>query len=193
MIASAFKNLLLFLLALALSVLVWVVAQVEQNPETPDVISAVPIEVRNVPPGLELSSINQTTVNLNVNAPQNIWSRLDNRSFKAWVDLSGLDAGTFDISVSVTPLEKWTRVLRTTPMYVSVKLERMKQKVVPVVVSVLDDAPVGYSLGAAVVTPTQVLVSGRQSVVDQVTEAVAFLARRGRAHRHPASGAARSA
>ncbi len=175
MIASAFKNFLLFLLALGLSVLVWVVAQVEQNPETRDVVSGVPIEVRNVPAGLELSSIDQTTVSLFVNAPQNVWSKLDNRSFHASVDLSGRDAGTYDISVNVTSQERWTRILRTTPMYVSVKLERMKQKVVPIVISVLDDAPAGYSMGAAVVTPTQVLVSGRQSVVDQVTEAVAFL------------------
>jgi YbbR domain-containing protein len=175
MIASAFKNVMLFLLAIGLSVLVWAVAQVEQNPETRDVISGVPVEVRNVPAGLEVSSIDQTTVSLFVNAPQNVWSRLDNRSFLATVDLSGLDAGTYDVSVNATSQEKWTRVLRTTPMYVSVKLERMKQKVVPVVVSVLDDAPSGYSMGAAVVTPTQVLVSGRQSVVDEVTEAVAFL------------------
>jgi YbbR domain-containing protein len=175
MIASALKNFLLFLLALALSVLVWVIAQVEQNPETQNVIASVPIEIHNVPSGLEVSSIDQTTVNLFVNAPQNVWSTLDNRSFGASVDLSGRDAGTYDISVTVTSREQWTRVLRTTPMYVSVKLERMKQKVVPVVVSVLDDAPAGYSMGAAVVTPTQVLISGRQSVVDQVTEAVAFL------------------
>jgi YbbR domain-containing protein len=175
MIASVFKNLALFLLALTFSVLIWAVAQVEQNPETREVVAGVPVEIKNVPAGLEVSSIDQTTVSLFVNAPQNVWSRLDNRSFRASVDLSGLDAGSFDVSVAVTSQEKWTRILRITPTYVNVKLERMRSKVVPVVVSILDDAPAGYSMGAAVVTPTQVLVSGRQSVVDQVTEAAAFL------------------
>ncbi len=175
MIESALKNGLLFLLALGLSVLVWAIAQVEQNPDRRDVVSGVPVQVRNVPPGLEVSSVDQTTVNLTVSAPENVWDSFDNRTFQAWIDLSGMDAGAYDVSVNVTAEGKGIRLQRVTPLYLNVKLERMKQKIVPVVVSILDDAPTGYSLGAAVVTPTQVMVQGRQSVVDQVTEAVASL------------------
>lgn len=175
MIASALKNVVLFVLALVLSVLVWAIAQLEQNPEVEITVQDVPIQVRHVGAGLEVSAIGQTTASISARAPQDIASGLDARDFEAWVDLAALDAGAHDVSVSVTSAEKWTRISRTTPNYVSITLERMRQKVVPVVVSVLDDAPAGYSLGSAVVTPTQVLISGRQSIVDQVTEAVALL------------------
>jgi YbbR domain-containing protein len=175
MIRSAFRNIALLVMAIGLAMILWIVAQVEQNPEQSDIISGIPIELRNIPAGLEVSSIAQSTASAFVSAPANVFSRLDSRSFRAWVDLSGLDAGSYDINVNVTPIERWAKVQRVAPSYATVRLERMKQKVVPVVVSVIDDAPSGYSTGQAVVTPTQVLVSGKQSVVDQVMEAVAFV------------------
>jgi len=175
MIASALKNVVLFMLAVVLSVLVWAIAQLEQNPEVEITVQDVPLQVRGVAGGLEVSRIDQTMVSITARAPQDVASGLDSRDFEAWVDLSQRDAGAHDITVNSSSSEKWARIDRTVPTYVSVTLERMRQKVVPVVVSVLDDAPSGYSLGAAVVTPTQVMVSGRQSIVDQVTEAVAFL------------------
>jgi len=175
MLISAAKNAMLFLLALGLAVLVWAVAQVEQNPETRDYIPGVSVEVRNVPAGLQVVSTNQNTVSLFVSAPQDVWSQLDSRSFHAWIDLTGLDAGSYDLPVHVTPQVRWARVLRILPTTINVRLERLTQKVVPVVVSVLDDAPAGFSLGTPVVTPTQLIVSGRQSIVDQVTEAVSFI------------------
>jgi len=175
MIVSVFKNVLLFLLALALSTLVWVVAQVEQNPEARDVISGVPVEVRNVPPGLEVSGVDQTMVSLLVSAPQDVWGRLDTRSFDAWVDLTGKEAGSHDLDVHVTTLERYTRIMRITPLRINVQLERIQRKVVPIVVTITDNPPSGYSMGAVVVTPTQVIAIGRQSVVDQVTEARATM------------------
>lgn len=173
MIASALKNGLLFVLALALSVFVWVVAQVEQNPEQRDTVTGIPIEVRNVPVGVVVSRLDQAVVSIAASAPKDVWGRLDNRSFRAWIDLGGLDAGVHDVTVNVAGQERAMRVQRVTPLYVTAELERIKQKVVPVVVSILDSPASGYSMGAAVVTPTQVLISGRQSVVDQVTEALA--------------------
>ncbi len=171
MIVSALKNILLFLLALALSTLVWVVAQVEQNPEARDVISGVPVELVNVPAELEVSGVDQTMVSLLVSAPQDVWGRLDTRSFHAWVDLTGKDAGSHDLDVHVTPLERYTRIMRITPLRISVQLERIQRKVVPIVVSITDNPPSGYSMGTVVVTPTQVIAVGRQSVVEQVAEA----------------------
>jgi YbbR domain-containing protein len=175
MVASALKNGLLFLLAVGLSLLVWAVAQVEQNPETRDWISGISVEVNNIPAGFEVSGIDPTSVSVLVNAPQNVFERLDSHSFHAVVDVSGLDTGAHDLPVKATSQEKGASVSRTNPVYVSVTLERMISKVVPVVASVLDDAPAGFSMGQAVVTPTQVLVSGRQSSVQQVTEAVAMV------------------
>lgn len=175
MIGSAFRNIILFVLALSLSTLVWVVAQVEQNPETRDAISGVPVQVRNTPRGLELSHIDQTTVSLYVSAPQNVWSRLDARSFNAWVDLTGLGAGSHDVEINVSSNERYARVLRPTPMRLNVQLESLDQKVVPITINILDNPPSGFSLGNAVVTPTQVLISGRHSVVEQITEAAALV------------------
>ena len=75
---------------MVLSVAVWVMANVELNPEvTASFSSAIPIEVTGLPKGVVVYGTEPGSVNVKLRAPQDSWSRLRAASFRAYVDLSG--------------------------------------------------------------------------------------------------------
>jgi YbbR domain-containing protein len=71
------------------------------------------------------------------------------------------------------------RVEGSDPDQISLRVDPLKTKVVPVQVSTQGAVPFGFESGDAKVTPTEVTLSGPQSSVDQVTAAVVSVALEG--------------
>jgi YbbR domain-containing protein len=165
-------------LALALAVLVWVVAVQQENPRD---WYAQPISVNRVglPENLSVFGEIANQVHVQVRASRQRWSELQPRDFTAWVDLTNLKAGEYDVRVQVSPPDPQVQVLSVDPSVIRVHLEEKKQRMVPVRVNVLDAAAFGYDWLSPVITPTEVAVSGSASVVDQVGSASVDLYLRG--------------
>ena len=85
------------------------------------------------------------------------------------MDLSGVDpqAGPTSVPVTVRSVDPRISVLGSEPAYVSIRLERLTSKTVPVKVA-LGPLASGLDLGETTVKPSSVLVSGPESAVDQV-------------------------
>lgn len=159
-------------LALALAVIVWAAANAEQNPEVTGVFpSSIPVEVSNVPPGLVVYGSVADKVTLKIRAPQDSWSRLRADSFRAYVDMSGRSAGLHEVEIKVNSSDPRVRILEKDPHRLSVRLEPLREKVVPVRVRPVDDAPPGYSLQVPRATPPQVTIRGPAPLADSVSEA----------------------
>lgn len=158
------------LLALALAALVWVIAVREDYPQgrfsQPITVSRSGLSERLIVFGDILNE-----VRIDIRAPKARWGDLQARDFNAWVDLSNLEPGEYEIPVQVLSPDPQVQVTGIDPPQIRVRLEARKEKLVPVRVNVLDGPAFGYNWQTPVVTPTSVLVSGSQPLVDQVESA----------------------
>jgi YbbR domain-containing protein len=173
MLHRLFNNVGSIILALVLSIVVWVVAANEENPIVEDVFpEAVPIEIVNQPEGTIIFGDVVDTVQLTLRASQASWDELSVNKFRAQVDLAGLGTGVHDLEVQVTCSDDSVRIVEKKPEKITVRLEELKEKEVEVKVNILDNPPLGYSARPASATPSKVKITGPAPMVDQVVTAV---------------------
>lgn len=167
-----------FLLALALAVLVWAVAIREEYP-TDQFALPIPVSRTGMAENMSVFGDTLSEVRIQIRAPKQRWADLSARDFTAWIDLSGLQAGEYDVMVQALPPDPQVQVLAVDPPAIRVRLEERKQKPVPVRVNVMDEPAFGYNARTPSVTPTDVVVSGSASLVDQVDSVVVDMYLRG--------------
>ncbi len=158
-------------LALLLSVSLWVLVVNDQNPERTDTTAfAIPIEVTKVPPGLVLMNTLEP-VRLKIRAPKDSWNNLRSSSFRAYVDLSHQGPGIQSVSVLAECSDPQVDVLEVVPATVSIRLEEIQERTVPVKVNLVGNVPFGYVYGTPKVDPEVVVASGPASLVQSVQAA----------------------
>jgi YbbR domain-containing protein len=175
---SWLSNLGSALLALALAVTVWVVAVREEFPRGE---FSEPIAVSRAGLSEDLSVFGDilSEVRIEIQAPRERWRDLQARDFTAWVDMADLRAGEYDVPVQVKPPDPQVRIMAVDPPVIRVRLEDRQERLIPVRVSIMDDPAFGYEWQTPVITPTNVLVSGSGSIVDEVATAVVEMYLRG--------------
>ncbi len=170
-----------FALALTLAVVVWVVAVREENPiEQGDFPEAIPVKVRNKPPGTTLLPMTfNEQVRLTVRAPRSSWQSLRTDKFSAWIDLKGKEPGDYDMPVQASCIDPNVRIVEVRPASVPVHLQRESSRAVPVQVHLYGSAALGYEIktgeGETIIAPATVTVTGPASLVEQVTKATVDL------------------
>ncbi len=173
-------NLSLVGVAFVLALMVWIVATMQENPFVETTLpEEIPVEVVNRGEGLVIVRGMEEGVSVKVRAPESVWEDLSAGSFRAYVDLQGLDVGLHEVPVKVEPASSLVRILQTSPGVLTLRLDRRMEKIVPVRVSVYGDPALGYEMGLPLVDPSDVTVSGPASLVDQVVEATAEVYLRG--------------
>ncbi len=155
------------LLSLLLAGLVWVIAVREDYPRAV-FQQPIPVGRSGLSDRLVVFGDILSEVRIEIRAPKARWGILQARDFTAWVDLSGLDAGEYDVPVQVLSPDPQVQVAAVDPPQIRVRLEERKEEVFPVRVNILDAPASGYNWQTPVITPTQVLVSGSAPLVDQV-------------------------
>ena len=165
----------LAVLSLGLAFGLWFFVTDRENPnETLNFNRAIEIEVVNVPNELAVSNISETSVRIRIEAPRSDIDGLEAEDFRATVDLGGYEEGTFtDVVVNVEPPNSRVNVVNVTPPRVSVTLEPLRTKDVPVRVSTVGSPQTGFEVAGTTVEPERVTVSGPESLVDLVDSAVA--------------------
>ncbi len=164
-------NLGLAALAVLLSTSLWVLVINDQNPErtdTPDI--SIPVEVTKVPPGLVVMN-SLEPVRFKIRAPKDTWNSLRTSSFRAYVDLSHQGPGIQAVPVIPEVSDPQVRVLEVVPSTVSVRLEEIQTKTIPVKVNLVGNVPFGYVYGTPKVDPAVVVASGPASLLQSVQTA----------------------
>jgi len=168
------KNLRTFLLALALGVSVWVSAVSAADPDEEHTYPRpIPLEVFGQDPALVLTSAIPTTVDVTLRAPHSVWNVLTTKedSIRAALDLSGLSTGTHVRPVQLTVSERPYQIILTNPSSVSVDLESISSQTFPLVLSLSGQPAAGYQSGDATMEPTEVAISGPESLVRRAARA----------------------
>jgi YbbR domain-containing protein len=167
-----FSNLGALLLAFALAVVVWFSAETAANPNIESTRS-VPLEIYGLDPNMLIVDNPPAQVRVTMSAPTSVMNSLDSvdGSITAWVDVSGLEAGSYELEVNAQASETYgpVRINQITPQLVTLTLEPLITRNFPVDLVISGDPAIGYQKGTPSYTPTSVTVSGAASVVDQVT------------------------
>lgn len=160
--------------ALVLSVAVWIAAVTAADPDEQRVYpNAVPIGIVGQDSGLVILGEMPKEVSLTLRAPRSVWDRLESQEapIRAVVDLSGMSAGDHLVQVQVQVTESPARVVSVSPATFTVTLEPLVTRVFPVRLTLNGQPAVGYQAGNPTLEPVEVLVSGAESLVEQVFRA----------------------
>jgi YbbR domain-containing protein len=146
-------NISLGILSIALAVTLWYfVIDVESESRTDFFTGRVPVEAVNVSQALAVAGLSEPSVSVRITADEDIWDDLSIDDFQATVDLSGISQREASIPVRVSVDRGDIRVVDVDPPRVTVTLEPVMTKTVPVSVKLVGVASQGYSLSESEVS-----------------------------------------
>lgn len=164
-------------LALIAATIFWFFVLSSENTffEFPDNLT---IEAFNVPEGLAV--VNELgTAKITVRADQEVYKTLTPENFTVYVDLQGLAAGSKRVDLSVNSKKSDVSVVSINPANLPVVLEELTTKQVPLIVELKGEPNENYVATLGESFETSITLSGAQSVLDEISEAVAILTLQG--------------
>ena len=131
----------------------------------------VPIEIRNAPGDVIVLSNPGAVTRIQYVAPPDLGLRIDSTTFRASVDLTGLqatgDRTTYDVAVEA--VDPRIQVLDFEPRAIVLTIDRVASRSVPIR-AVMGPVPSGLDIGQPTLDATTAMVSGPESLVARVTE-----------------------
>lgn len=163
-----------FLLALVLGISVWVSAVTSADPDEIRIYpNPVLLEIIGKAPSLIITTDIPSNVEVTLRAPSSVWELLNaqDKSVQATLDLSGLEAGEHEVPIQFRVLERPYQIVLANPETINVKLEPVGTRTLTVEKSLSGIPAIGYQAGEATIAPTEVVISGPESLVNQATQA----------------------
>ncbi|HJT71203.1 MAG TPA: CdaR family protein [Terriglobales bacterium] len=165
-----FNNLGLKIVSLLIASGLWLAVSTEPPSE-----SAVNVAIifRNMPDGLEISSVDVPTAQIRVRGPERSVARLQTSDVRAEIDLSAVRPGerTFDLTANQISLPHGLQPVQIVPSQIHLVFDKRVRKSVPVKPRVTGTFATGYSIAAVETTPANIEVMGPQKSVDVVESA----------------------
>ncbi|MEA3337657.1 MAG: diadenylate cyclase CdaA [Chloroflexota bacterium] len=163
-----------FLIAVLLAVATWLLVADQVNPPQEETIGGIPLRLTNLPEGMSVVTDVPLTVMAEIQAPQDIMASLSEQSFRAIVDLKGLDADVHHVPVEVRGGDEKVRVVEVKPEVLDVELQPVTSQpmTVTVIIPDRDSLPFSYAIsGEAIVEPPSVQVSGPATAMENLARA----------------------
>ena len=171
MAEKMFENWLLKLISLAFAIVLWFFVMGESRMEVNHI---VPLEYVNLPEGLMIASEVPNSVALRINGPRALQVNLDQEDIGLRVDLKGVSAGvtSFKRLDETLDIPGGLKITRISPSYVDVRLEKVRERGVPVKVVLSGDPAPGFLVKSAKAAPDRVVIIGAESEIKTVSEVV---------------------
>jgi YbbR domain-containing protein len=127
----------------------------------------VPLELRNLTPKLIVTSPIPDSVDVRLKGPSTLLGTIDGRDEIFRLDLARVRTGesSFRIEADMLALPRSVRVIRLSPSQVSLKVEPLAEKELPVVVDFAEAVPRGFRVTGTDVQPPFVRVTGPEAHV----------------------------
>jgi YbbR domain-containing protein len=164
-----FRHFGLKLLSLGLALLLWMVVSGEETVERG---LRVPLELQQVPPGLELLDEVPATVDVRVRGASGVVGRVGTGDVVAVLDLRGARPGRrlFPLTPVQVRVPFGVEVAQVTPSAIAMAFEQSASRQVPIVPAVDGRPAPGYVVGRMTSEPRVVEVIGPESAVKRATE-----------------------
>ena len=159
------KKIGLRIASVIMSLLLWFYVINQGNVASSGNMIEVDLQYHNVP------------ADLNVTGPQKVSVKLwgsyhGTADIAAYVDLSGLDQGVYQLPVKLDTV-KGAMFTSVQPNKVEVTLEEMGEKVIAIKQEVKQNPPTGYQLSQALLSPDRCLIKGDAEAIAKVAVVVA--------------------
>src|SRR5947207_841084 len=166
-----FRHLGLKVLSLVLALLLWMVVSGEETVERG---LRVPLELQQVPAGLELTGEVPATVDVRVRGASGTLSRVSTGDVVSVLDLRSARSGRrlFPLTPDQVRVPFGVEVVQVQPSALAMAFEPSASRQVPVEPAVDGRPAPGYVVGAMIADPKNVEVIGPESAVRRVTEAL---------------------
>lgn len=164
------KHLWLKVLAVLLASVLWLTVAGEHVVER---TMRVPLELRNVPPHLEIVGDPPMTVDVRVRGSSAVLGRMDPGDVVAILDLKAARPGSrlFHLRTDEVKGPYGVEIAQLTPSTIALELEKSARRSVPVIAAVEGDPAPGFVTGRSTVTPSTVEVIGPESRVREIANA----------------------
>lgn len=162
-----FENFGLKITAILLSILLWLFASSRGLSE---IALDVPLEFKDIPPGLELMNHSIKVVGVNIKGQERIIRTIRSSDIRAFVDLSKAKKGESIYSINKNNIKLPPGVTATNiiPSYVKVSIEESVTKTVEVRPIIIGIPGSGFYIKSISVFPERVMIDGARSRVNVV-------------------------
>ena len=169
MLGSLGENWILKLISLIFALVLWFFVMGEKRQE---VGFPVPLKLENIPEGLMVANEVPSLVDVRISGPRTVLVNVKQSDISLSIDLKGLQPGvtTFRRLEERLNLPSVLKVTRLSPSYVDIKLERIKDREVPVRVAFTGSLPQGYTVESLSTDPPAVVVEGAESELKGLNE-----------------------
>lgn len=167
------------LVCLLLSIGLWIYVTNIENPIKSYELGRVPVEIKNVDSlkdaGLALAPNQEFYVNLKIEGNSQDLFRVDKSDFNISVDLSEfvLKNGENKIAVNIESVPSTVKIKNSNGLAITVNTEAYATKEVPVKSKINVMSKSSYYVATPVFSPETIVVSGAESLVNNVTKVVA--------------------
>ncbi len=164
---SSRKDLLLKVISLCLGTLLWYLVVGEDQV---DMNIQVPMEILNLPENLVISNQFKKELDVTVRGPRSIIQDLRNRNISRPVDLSKAEPGSIVIKnmKDSIPLPRGINVLQLQPANITLSIDQLIQKTIPIHTVTEGEVTPGYRLKQITLDPDKIVVSGPQTTLNSV-------------------------
>jgi YbbR domain-containing protein len=163
-----FKNIGKKVLALAIAIVLWLVANIEHDIEKSISIN---VNYQNLPPELIIVNKPPESLNIRVRGPRTQLASVSPRNIAFTVDLSNASPGVskFEVQTDQIKTPRGVQVTGITPAEIKVDVDQIIKKEVDVKPVIRGPADTGYELvGAPVANPSRVEIKGPRNIVSQI-------------------------
>ena len=152
------------LTALGLAVCLWYFVGSQDEAE---ILATTPLELRHVPPGLEVVRQSVQEVDVRLRGPSALLRDAPLGSLRAFVDLSGEDQGerAWFLGVESVEAPAGVQVMRVTPSQVALQLGRTMSARVRVSPRVLGEPATGFEIHRITIEPAALVLEGPESLL----------------------------
>ncbi len=163
------KNWTLKLLSLIFAMILWMFIMGERHLE---VGYTVPLELQKIPKDLIVANQIPSLIDVRISGPRTLLMKVSPNDISITVDLSDLKPGltSFKRLEERLNLPSGMRVTRVSPSFVDIRLDRRKEKKVPVKVVLAGDPDPGYRVVGLKAIPDKVSISGAESEIKSISE-----------------------
>lgn len=164
------RNLFLKLFSLVLAVSLWLVISRGSGVEEMGLSLGLPLELHDLPADMELVSMSTERVNVRFTGPRRVVLRISQMGLTLPLDLTGAAEGetTFELYPSDIKAPEKVTVTRISPSSVSVELEQVIKRRMPVRVQIQGAPAKGFVAEKADVQPAAVVIRGPRSVIGAI-------------------------
>lgn len=160
------QELLLLFVSLCLGILIWLLVV---GADQMDMTLTVPIEILNLPKNLVIYNQPQKEVSVTLRGPRSIMQEMRSRSLSLPVDMAGAKPDTVVLNADSLnlPLPGGISVVRFQPASITLSIDQVAEKYIPVAPATAGRVATGYTLQEITLNPDKILVSGPQSLLER--------------------------